>query len=1015
MASSPRKRVRSTFDQTWQETDAAFLDPSSLPIPKLPRAWERKPETTTTRDGKQRKIYRRIGTRSQSDNTNNSSMEEVEDVGSGRAVKKLRVRSNDTSDEVPSVKAKARSSRATRYDRRQSALPRKMVSHNDVDTLDARHEVVGHEHDAPEEPSENFECEDEKSETTAPEPPITEQDNGGDFSFQLGLPQHDLIAQQENPEAIGCDQETAPESFSTQDELSMPLVSLSSRKLSNGLLNSRPDEEIQDTEVPQVEEAEERVTAPVSAREGAVIAHEGAVHDPDQSKTGSHEDVEYKHDVSQERTESGNVHMNNSEDAVPEPTTIDGTAVLEVSEPHLVEVELPVKSDEALTVSETATPGIYDVPQTNFPRFNEPVHVDSTLPTPSTNETIDDGKAKTTETTMNNEPPSVLQVEEDAEMSSSPEELATSIAENGSADDDHASNQDVEDTEMPDAHEESVTPVSHKASIGLVKLSDEGVQDAEMAAPVEEILPQAEDIPADEGIPSSVHNVEKAEATSASEAPSDALFEEAVNDITNGLTLGSSNSSSIEAEPQKQQTSSSSLAEPGSDEIGIQLDDDTALLKDFLNRAAASKASKAVVISRRESLQNRRDSGAVRQALASPRKVLEDKDPNSPSKAYDNTATLDLDLSQTLTLNFDEQPPLSPTPEQPAADASEVAPPSGGSRRSTRTRKSRLPAPQGPKNIAVRRADGNEPVVLRKTEAQELAILTRNNTHKNKQGAVSVTKKLIKLTKEEHVVSAENAAEVGAKDTKGKSVKWDEQLTYFQEAGTESAEAGSSEASADGSESAVDELSLPILPSAAGSKPKGKAVADKEKSVPRVRRLRGLGAVNGTPGKGLLGPASLLPVEVQEEKEASKAKGIPKPSKPSKASKAKKLPLVSSTATTDFVPAPTTEPTAALELEPVGVPSAAQPKEALKTTTKERKSRLVTPRKVKLPQPITTTNAATTVPVEGKENLSQQSKGIVVPVPKKGLPVAQMVVPAVVAVPAETGLSLPRRRGTRRV
>lgn len=67
-----------------------------------------------------------------------------------------------------------------------------------------------------------------------------------------------------------------------------------------------------------------------------------------------------------------------------------------------------------------------------------------------------------------------------------------------------------------------------------------------------------------------------------------------------------------------------------SEDFPNHLDADTAHLMDFLNRAAASKQDGPAVIARRSSLQNRRDSDAVRHALASPRKPLEDKDVNSP-------------------------------------------------------------------------------------------------------------------------------------------------------------------------------------------------------------------------------------------------------------------------------------------------------------------------------------------------------------------------------------------------
>ena len=122
---SPRKRARSTFDQdqAWRETDAAFLDPTTMAIPKVPRAWERKPKTTV-RDGKEKKVWRKYGLRSQNEDVNNESEGEADGPNSpARVVKKLRVRPNDSLDASNGRKAKTRSARATQWDRRKSGLP----------------------------------------------------------------------------------------------------------------------------------------------------------------------------------------------------------------------------------------------------------------------------------------------------------------------------------------------------------------------------------------------------------------------------------------------------------------------------------------------------------------------------------------------------------------------------------------------------------------------------------------------------------------------------------------------------------------------------------------------------------------------------------------------------------------------------------------------------------------------------------------------------------------------------
>tara|TARA_R110002003_G_scaffold878_14_gene21778 strand:+ start:212 stop:1444 length:1233 start_codon:yes stop_codon:yes gene_type:complete len=407
----------------------------------------------------------------------------------------------------------------------------------------------------------------------------------------------------------------------------------------------------------------------------------------------------------------------------------------------------------------------------------------------------------------------------------------------------------------------------------------------------------------------------------------------------------------------------------------IALDDDTALLKDFLNRAAASKAEKAAVLThRRESLQNRRDSDVIRHALASPRKVLEDKDPNSPSK-YDNELTLD--ISQTLTLSMPTDGLASPTPGQDDQEGTAEEKALRGSRRSSRAKKSRLPAPASAaqaqtSKIAIRRADGNEHVILKKSDAQELATLTRANTRKNKQGAFNVTVRLLKLAADADKLPPIDDA------TKelilGKNIRWDEQLAYYQENPETVAEAESL--------ATPDELSMED----ASSTPSTKKSKVSRNSTPKIRRVRGLGTANGTPGKGLLAPASLLPEEVQVEKEAAQApiQQLPRP----KTSKLKKMPVASTPQPPVSTPSDSKLPS--LDIVPVGV-----------EPPKERKSRLAAPKKVMLPQP-TASHAA-----EGKENA--QRTGIGGATPKKGIPAPKVIVPPTVGM--ESGL--PRRRGRR--
>lgn len=461
-------------------------------------------------------------------------------------------------------------------------------------------------------------------------------------------------------------------------------------------------------------------------------------------------------------------------------------------------------------------------------------------------------------------------------------------------------------------------------------------------------------------------------------------------DITSGLTLQTA-SSSPEPTPRKLRSPSPPprTASGQEDRMTFAFDDDTALLKNFLSRAAASKANRAENIARRESLQNRRDSDVVRHALASPRKALEAKDPNSPSK-YDNDTTLN--LSQTLTLDLDSTAPLSPSrPSIPVAAKAEDADDTKAervSRRSARARTSRLPAPSsipaGPPKISVKR-DGGDPVVLKKTDAQELGLLTRSNTRKNKQGAMAVNVRLLKLSMEARANetkstpdSTETVVEIPGK----KYVRWDSQLAYFQE-NTEAIADALADAE---SLSTPDELSM----AAPAAKPTRVKVPKLDKdATPKVRKVRNLGSRNGTPGKGLLTPGSLLPDSMMADKEEQEEKQrIPKP----KTSRIK----VSVASTDSASPAaPIESKLPVLDIAPVGI----DPAKAL--ATKERKSRLATPRKVKLPQ-LSSTGLG-----DGKEN---QGKSVAAPAPKKTIPIPAAAAPAKLDM-AGAATGLPRRRG----
>ena len=227
---------------------------------------------------------------------------------------------------------------------------------------------------------------------------------------------------------------------------------------------------------------------------------------------------------------------------------------------------------------------------------------------------------------------------------------------------------------------------------------------------------------------------------------------------------------------------------------GARFSDDTNLLKDFLSRAQARKLARDSKIPAM---------GATGTSpRRSPRKVLAEKDSNSPSPQKPN------DLAS--------RPGTPPGKQRLDAftldDVDELTAEPTSCRRSNRTRLPSTPKvlPGAPSFIPVRRADGTDPVVLPKSIAQDLAIQTRANTRRNKGQAKPPSVALQTLT----IETTESVANrVRARATR-KSVGWDEKLVYYQ---------------------GVKEV-------AAAAEEEGR-----EEKRPKVKRLRGLGATNGTP------------------------------------------------------------------------------------------------------------------------------------------------------------------------
>ena len=215
-------------------------------------------------------------------------------------------------------------------------------------------------------------------------------------------------------------------------------------------------------------------------------------------------------------------------------------------------------------------------------------------------------------------------------------------------------------------------------------------------------------------------------------------------------------------------------------------DEDTDYLHAFLTRAKAKKAA-------REASPEKVDSTAP-SPLTRSRAALMPLSPNkqSPTKSQANLASVDpLQASEEL----DETKTSSPC------------------RRSGRTR---LPRPQkapavNPSTIPVRRSNGTEFVFLQRTDAQQIALATRSNTRRNKGEAVMPKVKLQALSERQ-----KSPSKSPVKKRKGsKEVSWNDQPSYL---GPQTDE-----------------------------KPEEDAKEQPKEVKPKARKLRRLGAGNGTP------------------------------------------------------------------------------------------------------------------------------------------------------------------------
>lgn len=316
------------------------------------------------------------------------------------------------------------------------------------------------------------------------------------------------------------------------------------------------------------------------------------------------------------------------------------------------------------------------------------------------------------------------------------------------------------------------------------------------------------------------------------------------------------------------------------------LSDDTAILHAFLNRVAANKKTPTPT-AKRESLSNRRDSDVVRQALASPAKpdVLGDLDPNStsPRKPLVAVAPEELDTSNEASPQDVADPPEMPLESSESSEPKPV-------RRSVRSRNQVTPLAairispsrhgKGPSKIMIRSV--STPAVVKRTEAQELATVTRVNTRKNKGGSVMPVLRLCKLASEaaSPELFTDQTSPPGQTRDHVKVVRWDTTLAYFQEFGdephtsqvdkddpgadtTDAPEAASStenseEPKASRRQRASTKAGSASVQTAEEQPPVSVPETPKATTQPPKKRRSRI----ATPAKGLLTAAALLPADV---------------------------------------------------------------------------------------------------------------------------------------------------------
>jgi hypothetical protein len=188
-------------------------------------------------------------------------------------------------------------------------------------------------------------------------------------------------------------------------------------------------------------------------------------------------------------------------------------------------------------------------------------------------------------------------------------------------------------------------------------------------------------------------------------------------------------------------------------------DEETAHLLSFLHRVRSSRAAR---------LANAEATTFLRASL-SPARDDTDLSPISPGA----------DVSSPSKVIIEQTTPTKPSLAESGSSSQNETAVTRRSKRARTPAKISTPAPGPPTShipFLHRRADGADTVILPKSAVQELAVITRTNTRRNRGDRNTTAQTIRNLDEEEETVIDTKAS----KSRRRKTVIWDETLVYFQ-------------------------------------------------------------------------------------------------------------------------------------------------------------------------------------------------------------------------------------------